>query len=101
MRNRVIEHNKIDRASLHPFSGVGLGVGSHVLDYTRFTALDPGDTELVVFGTGVYFQGFGDRGSQVGLRCLSGEVRARDFDLQGRIVRCSGYYVIIFGVHFV
>jgi hypothetical protein len=59
----------------------GLGVSCHVLNHTWLAAFYVRNSVSIVFGAGVNVHGLINSGRKVGLGCLLGKVRARDFNL--------------------
>src|SRR5690554_2577084 len=79
---------------------VGAGsVTSHVLDDTGLLAGEFADMKLVSAGTGIQLCGLINRCLQICLGSLLGQIRTRDVDLKGGLVRVNGDDIEIFEIH--
>ena len=72
-----------------------LGVGRHMLDYAWLSTLYLVYAVVVVGSARVDILGLIDRGGQIRLCGLLGEVRPRNLDLQARLVWSGRYDVKI------
>lgn len=64
------------------------GVSRHMLDHARLATLYIRNGVSVIFGARINVHSFIYCRCQICLGCLLGEVGARDFDLQARLVGC-------------
>ena len=70
-----------------------------MLDHAGLAALDFVYAVIVISGAGIDILGLIYRGRQIRLGGLLGEIRARDLNLQTRLVRCCCYNVKVLGIH--